>query len=265
MASCAHCHPYDLQKIKQDAETERKAKNIACAASAHNAQGWNYNKSILETPTALCFAVHPQMPALETAGANVTVKSSLELLQELTYKKEPDAIGETGFDLFNSDYKETEKVQTMLFEEHLRLAILYDLPVVLHIRRAMQKVFLYSAQLKKIPAVVFHSFSGTAEDAQSLLRRGINAYFSFGTAILLNHKNAQEACSKTPLDRILFETDAPYQPLRGKDFSDYMTLYDVLQAAALIRSGIKSTTKEELERASDLNFFTVYKKGLQNG
>ena len=145
------------------------------------------------------------------------------------------AIGEMGFDLYNTAFRETEGWQEEMFAGHLELALRYDLPLVIHARRAMHKIFAYSAGLKKCRAVIFHSWPGTATEGESLLKRGINAFFSFGTTIMLNHREAMRCCATFPAERLLTETDAPFQPLRGKAYSAYADLPAILQAMESLR------------------------------
>jgi TatD DNase family protein len=72
---------------------------------------------------------------------------------------------------------------------------------------------------------VFHSYSGSAEMARDLVRRGWYISFS-GVATFQNAPRVREAIDAVPLDRILIETDAPYLapvPHRGKmNHSGYM-------------------------------------------
>ncbi|GMO27510.1 MAG: hypothetical protein Ta2F_03080 [Termitinemataceae bacterium] len=253
MASDVHCHPFDLSKLHLDCEVQRSKLTIPCLSSAWNNEDWTHNetlsKNALGAQMLLGFAVHPQLPASDTY-----TNDALLLLNNLVLKKRIHAIGETGFDFFNENFKRTEQIQTELFESHLKYAIDFELPMVLHIRKAMQKIFSYSKQLKKVKAVIFHSYSSTAEDAVSLLKHGVNAYFSFGNAICLNHKTAQRACAQIPADRLLFETDAPYQPLGGKQFSTYADIFGVIKQAALLRQNINPISAAELEHISDKTF-----------
>jgi TatD DNase family protein len=207
-----------------------------------------------------CFAVHPQLPAVKPEAVN----TSLETLYAMAAENRLGAIGETGFDLFNppgrggdrTDYRVTEKAQDELFAAHLDLAITKGLPLVLHIRKAMHKVFAYSNRLKNVSAVVFHSYSGTFEDGKNLLRRGINAYFSFGTPLLLNHKTAQSACARLPPDRLLSETDAPYQPLRGEAFSHWGNMPAIVEKIAELRK--ESMNSETIAAVIEENFRIAY-------
>jgi TatD DNase family protein len=269
------------------AEEERIKLRMVCAGSAWRMEDFLYNeRAAAAFPMALSFAVHPQLPAAckrDSYNASDTVEAltneefpanrdawgyaakivqdSLSLLNKLAGEKRIDAVGETGFDLFNREFRATEELQDELFREHLSAAEKYGLPLVLHIRRAIQKIFLYAGRLKNIPSVVFHSYSGTAEDAASILRRGINAYFSFGAAILLNHKKAMKTCATLDAERLLFETDAPYQSPAGREFSSYADIYQIIeQAAHLRREAGRPCTKAGLEKLADENFYKVYGK-----
>ncbi|MDR2743075.1 MAG: TatD family hydrolase [Treponema sp.] len=271
MASDAHAHPWDLLERFPGAEKERRRLGVACAASAWNLRDFERHEELARqahaggaAPLALCFAVHPQLPSVladrtvlagqeEEAGQKGVWDHAADL-EKLAAAGRIQAAGETGFDLFNQEYRRTEALQEELFHAHLEIAEKYGLPVVLHIRRAMHKVFAHAGALKKLPAVVFHSYSGTAAEGDALLKRGVNAMFSFGAAILLNHKTAMEACACLPGDRLLLETDAPYQPLRGAFFSRWADLPAILTGAA----GLRSEDKEELEAAVDENWKRVF-------
>lgn len=265
MASDAHAHPYDLLMLHPDAELDRQRLGIACIASAWSDKEFSVHEQLSDAvhkngsaPLYCGFAVHPQLPARHPDA----VSSSLQTLETLLSEKKLDVMGELGFDLFDTDYKQTEQEQDKLFLSQLGWAVESSLPLVLHVRRAMHKIFAYSTLLAKCPSVLFHSYSGTLGEAESLLRRGINAYFSFGTVLLLNHKKAIEVYAKLPEDRLLFETDAPYQALRGQRYSSWNDLSLVIEAAARIHRnyGTGTADAKQLEQISDnnfLNFLTV--------
>lgn len=269
MASDAHAHPFDLYKQDPSSETLRRELCVACAASAWHEEEFLFNEKLAAeaalvlqggvrpSPIVLCFGVHPQLP---TEAGNVTADASLAFLGRLVRERRISAIGEVGFDLFDSRFRATESAQETYFRAQLELARSSGLPMVLHIRRAMHKVFAYGRELRSLPAVVLHSYSGTLREANDLLKRGINAYFSFGTTIGLNHKRAMEACASLPSDHLLFETDAPYQPPRGKERSTWSDLFDVIATAARLRAEAETEAGDtrELEEISDRNFRRAY-------
>ena len=214
-----------------------------------------------------CFALRPQLSASFAAqqreeNGGLSLSEGLELLQSLAAQGRLDAVGEAGFDLYGEEFKAGEIRQNEMFACHLETAIKYDLPMILHVRRAMHKIFPLAPDLKKLPAVVFHSWSGTRGEGEALLRRGINAFFSFGTTVLKNHREAMICAAHFPLDRILFETDAPYQPLRGKTFSSWRDLQQICVSIAALRKGAGSPGAEadELEAQVTANFFRVFNR-----
>ena len=274
MASDAHAHPHDLLRLYPNAEAERRSPGIACAASSCTKEEFLFHEQLAfsakqdEAPTLYqCFAVHPQLPASTAEGCTKNLPSAaafqdkLDLLAALAAEGRITAVGETGFDLYSEGFRATEKIQDELFAEHLETAHRHDLPLILHVRRAMYKIFPYEKILKTLPAVVFHSWPGAPGEGFSLLRKGIRAFFSFGTTLLLNHKNAIRSCAEFPAEHLLLETDAPYQPLHGKEYSCWADLPAILKAAAAIRkeaAAKQGTDAAELEEIIDRNFFGIF-------
>jgi TatD DNase family protein len=253
MLTDVHCHPFYLARVLPEAEEERRRLGVRCAASAADAEEFAYNSRLSEKVKAEgtaeilpCFAVHPQMPAARTV-CEKEIEEGLAALHSFAAGGLLAAVGETGFDLYNAQFRETEAVQDRLFAAHIETALLHDLPVIIHARRAMHKIFAASKSLKKCRAVIFHSWSGTVGEGRSLLRRGINAFFSFGAIIVHNHREAIRCCSLFPADRLLTETDAPYQPASG-NFSRHSDLPRIIDRMASIRASSESALNaKELE------------------
>lgn len=125
------------------------------------------------------------------------------------------AIGEIGFD-YHWEPFDKEK-QRFFFEGQMELAEKYGLPVIVHDREAHGDCF---DVVLKYPNVrgVFHSYSGSAEMAKELVRRGWYISFS-GVVTFKNAARVREVVASVPLDRLLIETDCPYlapHPMRGK-------------------------------------------------
>jgi len=157
------------------------------------------------------------------------------------------AVGEIGFDYH---YDDTDRdTQREFFEMQMRVAEMYGLPVVIHDREAHGDCF---DMVCKYPNVrgVFHSYSGSAEMARDLVRRGWHISFS-GVVTFKNASRVREAVAAVPMDRLLIETDCPYlapHPHRGKlNHSGYLTY----TAAAIAE--VKGVMREEVLRASREN------------
>jgi TatD DNase family protein len=259
----SHCHLSDLLKQFPDAEQERRRLGLVCAASAWNPADFACHEELARNAQRdgaprifLCFALHPQLPAAaaENRLEIPAFSDLLRFMETLAAEDRLDAIGETGFDLYNHAFRLTEALQDELFRVHLELALNRELPLVLHVRRAMHKVFAHKQALKKLPGVIFHAYAGTFGEGESLLRQGINGYFSFGASLVGGRKETIRSCAGLPLDRVLLETDAPYQPLRGRPFSSWQDLPVLLQAASRIRGEAADLLESQIET----NFYRAY-------
>ena len=130
------------------------------------------------------------------------------------------AIGEIGLDYHFESYGEIpmdKKKEQYFFEAQMELARELGLPVIIHDREAHGDCF---ETVLKYPEVkgVFHSYSGSAEMAKELTRRGWYISFS-GTLTFKNAAQVRKAALAVPRDRLLIETDCPYlapHPMRGK-------------------------------------------------
>lgn len=127
------------------------------------------------------------------------------------------AIGEVGLDFYwDSTYKQE---QLAALEEQIGWALEYDLPIIIHSREAFAELYALFMHYKDTPLRgVFHSFTGTANEASALLEfpgfvLGINGVATFKKSTL------PEVLREIPLTRLVVETDSPYlapTPFRGK-------------------------------------------------
>ena len=178
------------------------------------------------------FGLHPQA----SFDGEADFARRLEFLEGLLQERRIAAIGECGLDFFTQEFSANRAAQEKAFAAQLDFAARHKVPAIVHARKAMQEIFAAAAALKKVSAVVFHSFAGTLMDARSLLSKGVNAYFSFGKPLMNGAKKAILCVRALPLDRLLFETDAPYQTLRGEKATSPAEIADVYQAAFEIRA-----------------------------
>ena len=145
-------------------------------------------------------------------------KLSDEAYAELTKLAEHPkcvAIGEIGLDYYwDASYKNEQKE---LFRRQIELALKLDKPVIVHDREAHGDSLDIVRDYPTLRGV-FHCYSGSAEMAQELLKRGWYLGFD-GPITYKNARKALEVLELCPLDRILIETDSPYLtpvPNRGK-------------------------------------------------
>ena len=132
------------------------------------------------------------------------------------------AIGEIGFD-YHWDETDKDK-QREYFARQMIEAKKRDLPVIIHDRDAHGDSFDMILAHPEVRGVM-HSYSGSAEMARELVKRGWYISFS-GVLTFKNAARVKEVAKVVPHDRILIETDCPYlapHPYRGKiNHSGYM-------------------------------------------
>jgi len=253
----AHFHADDLEAYEPGLAGSYRDLDVVGLASAHDGAGLARTRDLLDGagPWFLSFGIHPQLPVMDEAGLLLALASSGGLA----------AVGECGFDFFGDvpDRERTpanERRQRAVFEFQLELAEHHGLPVVLHLRRAMDLLFEYAPRLSRLPAVLLHSWGGPPNEASAFLSRCPSALFSFGTALLNGNKKARASAAALPASAILTETDAPYQPPReaplpgarlARDHSTFSDLPAIIAAIAALRGD-----EPEALRATVLENFT---------
>ncbi len=125
------------------------------------------------------------------------------------------AVGEIGLDYFWQDVP--REIQKKWFEIQLDLAEELSKPVIIHDREAHGDCM---EMIRRHPNVkgVFHSYSGSPEMAEELIKRGWYISFS-GVLTFKNAARLPEVAKIVPSDRMLLETDSPYLapvPYRGQ-------------------------------------------------
>ena len=125
------------------------------------------------------------------------------------------AIGEIGLDYHYEDIP--REIQQRAFRMQMALAQDLGLPVIVHEREAHEDGLRIVDEFPTVKGV-FHCYSGSAEMAKELIKRGWYIGFT-GVLTFKNARKAIEVASAIPMDRIVIETDCPYMapvPFRGK-------------------------------------------------
>jgi TatD DNase family protein len=154
---------------------------------------------------------------------NVTAKAIAEL-KELARSNKVVAVGETGLD-FHYDFS-TRNDQRRAFEAQLKIARELNLPVIIHCREAFDETIdtleRFIGLKGRLKGVVFHCFSGSAQQARIVLEHGF--YISFtGVVTFKNAEKARQAAKIVPTDRLMLETDCPYmspEPMRKQKINE---------------------------------------------
>ncbi|MEO2217645.1 TatD family hydrolase [Chromobacterium vaccinii] len=129
----------------------------------------------------------------------------LALLDEYLARHAPAAVGEIGLDFYLPEL-EPARQETLLVEQ-LKLARKHSLPVVLHVRRSVDRVLKYLRE-QKIECGIAHAFNGSEQQAQAFIRQGFK--LGFGGAMTYSGSRRIRALAATlPLSSLVLETDAP--------------------------------------------------------
>ena len=118
------------------------------------------------------------------------------------------AIGEIGLDFFVT--QQNRETQEYFFSEQLKIAQAFDLPVVLHVRKAVDDV-LKHLRLHKVRGGIAHAFNGSAQQAQAFIDLGFKLGFG-GAMTYARALKIRELAKTLPLESIVLETDAPDIP-----------------------------------------------------
>ena len=125
------------------------------------------------------------------------------------------AIGEIGLDYHYEDIP--REIQVKAFRAQMALAKELGLPAIVHERDAHEDGMKIIEEFPEVTGV-FHCYSGSAEMAKQLVKKGWYIGFT-GVLTFKNARKAIEVAKTIPLDRIVLETDCPYmapEPFRGK-------------------------------------------------
>jgi TatD DNase family protein len=194
--------------------------------------------------------IHPHEAGAEPA-------TDVAKLLELAAHPKVVAFGETGLDFFY-DHGPRD-AQDRSFRVHIDAAREAQLPVIVHTRDADADTaaILTEQQAKGAFPGVIHCFSSGLELAEKTLELGM--YLSFSGIVTFKKAEAlREVVRKTPLDRILVETDSPYLapiPHRGKTNEPAYVVHTANLVAEL-----KGVSREELAAATTANFFRLFSK-----
>lgn len=178
----------------------------------------------------------------------------LEAVRALATQPKVVAIGEIGLDYYWKENPPRE-LQRRCFDQQLTLSEELDLPCIVHDREAHgDSLDLVRAHPRA--RGVFHCYSGSVEDAKTLMELGW--YLSFtGVVTYKNARKAIQVLEWAPLERVMIETDAPYltpEPYRGRrNDSGYVHL--VAEKIAQV----KGVSPEEAAQATYQNALAFFR------
>lgn len=233
---------HDRDRVIQRACDVGVTRHVLCAIEAAE---WPKLKSVCSSTAGLypAYGLHPTFLASHR-------DAHLGELREWLDRERPVAVGECGLDYFIEGLDHV--AQAGYFEAQLRLAREFELPVIVHARRAVDAVLAAIRKIGNLRGVV-HSFSGSQQQAEQLWEQG----FMLGLGGPVTYERAtrlRKLAATMPLEWLLLETDAPDQPdsgIRGQR-NEPARLVQVLETIARLRevdpSEVAQATSSNAER-----------------
>jgi TatD DNase family protein len=204
-----HCH-LDAAEFEADRESQRqRARQLGvttCVLPAVERANW---------PTVTAWAQrHQDVYALGIHPLFVPRMGpdDLQALHHALQVQRDDpalvAVGEIGLDRFEGHPDLDLQVQCL--RAQLSLAQAFELPVILHVRRAVDLVL---KELRRCPVRggIAHAFNGSAQQAQMFIDLG----FALGLGGALTYERSlrlRDLARELPLSALVLETDAPDIP-----------------------------------------------------
>lgn len=182
--------------------------------------------------------------------ADTVTESDLDYLKSLLGEKKIIGIGEIGLDYHYT--KENKDKQIWLFEEQLKIAEEFNLPVVIHSRDATMDT-INILKKYKVKGII-HCFSGSLETANIYISMGF--LLGIGGVVTFKNSKLKDVVKEVPSESIVLETDSPYLapvPFRGKiNSSKY------LEFIANFIAEIKNISVEELAEITSRNASSLF-------
>ncbi len=192
-----------------------KAAGVDCWVNAGSTQAANRAmlKWLPQEPAAVgAIGLHPHEFATDPEAA-VFADVPTQLSQEKIV-----ALGEIGLDyhVFKDFPAPNQGAQQAAFRHQLRLARIFELPLIVHVREAYDDALRILKEEGPFPwGGVLHCYAGGPELLPAILDLGF--YVGIGGPVTYPSGEAiRRVVEQAPFERLLLETDAPYLPPQSR-------------------------------------------------
>ncbi len=127
-------------------------------------------------------------------------------LERLNGQAKLCAVGEIGLDYFLEDLDRERQQQ--LFEAQLELAVEFELPALIHVRRAHATTIATLKRIAPKRGGIIHAFAGSYEEAREYLKLGFKLGLG-GAPTWPQATRLRQVIARLPLEALVLETDAP--------------------------------------------------------
>ncbi len=226
-----HCHldaaEFDVDREEVAQAARQSGVSVIVVPAVERANFGAVASVCREYPGCVAaFGIHPMFVARAR-------EEDIQALRETIAREQPIAVGEIGLDRFFAQRDDAQ--QLYYFVEQLKIAQTADLPVLLHVRRAIDQVL---QQLRRIGVRggIAHAFNGSRQQAEEFIRLGFKLGFGGAMTFPRAHR-IRKLAATLPLESIVLETDAPDIPPEWKVGARNMPdqLPRIAQTLALLR------------------------------
>ncbi|MCC4799655.1 deoxyribonuclease YjjV [Enterovibrio norvegicus] len=242
-----HCH-FDFPPFSDDpaywVSRSVDAGLTSIIVPSVTADRWPSVRSLSTSHSPLYFAVglHPVWSSSHKEGDIAALEAFLATSPEKCV-----AVGECGLDFMIDDAN--PQAQIDILKQQLTLAETFQLPVILHCRKAHNELLQVLNGFPNVKGVL-HAFSGSKEMGLNYIKRGF--LLGIGGTITYERANkTRNAIVELPLSAMVLETDAPDMPVSGYQGEPNLPERLLLIAEAL--SGLKGSNVGEVIQATSQN------------
>ena len=240
----AHLLPEFIRNIDPLIVNARKSKLQGIVNSAIEPHHFSFARNLEKANEGF---IHTTLGFAPQMIKKINVEESFQAIKSSNFIK---AVGEVGLDYHWIHELHWRKKQKEIFIKFIDLANNLGKPLVIHSRKAETDCIDILEKYAKVP-VLMHCFAGNLTETERVI--GLDWILSIPTAVV-NRKKHRKIARKTPLDRIVVESDAPFlSPIPGKRNEPANIHYAIKEIAKL-----KETSFEEVDKITTHNALAFY-------
>jgi TatD DNase family protein len=227
----SHCHidapEFDADRAQVIAAARRDGVRGLLVPAVDRAS-WARIAELAEADAEIypAYGLHPMFLAQHRAA-------DIDALADWVATHRCSAIGECGLDHYIAELDPAHQLRVL--RPQLELAQVLNLPVILHARRALDPLLSEIKRVGRLRGIV-HSFAGSSEQARQWCAQGFLLGFG-GPVTYERAARLRRVAAELPIEHLVLETDAPDQPLQGRQGQRNAPGYlvDVLTCVAGLR------------------------------
>lgn len=241
-----HCHiheadyPLDINQTLQRAQAQG-VKRLICVGTSQESSRRAIAFAASHDEAYASIGVHPH----DSQAGYADIESFIGSTKLV-------AVGEIGLDYFYTHSPRATQIQAL--EWQIELALKHDLPIIFHVREAFDDFWSVFDNFTGIRGVM-HSFTDNRLNLDAALGRdlyiGVN-----GISTFTRDATQSAVLASIPLDKLLFETDAPFLtpiPFRGR-----VNEPAFVKNIAEYNAAIRGIAIEEAARATTTNACALF-------